>query len=489
MTPAIQQPSQGGATQPKPLSGRPGPSASGLISGAWSLAICALAAVLLLAVAIFNGYPTVFSDTGGYLWTGAFLQALAPFRAPGYSILMRFTALFGTAWPTITLQSIIVVYLLWETYEQLVGSAKKFGSIAFLMLVLVLTLLTSLPWVVSLLMPDVFAGTLFLSVFLLVFGIGMSAARRICLALILLLSASAHTSLLPMALLFAVAALLLRFVTKSHRDVPARTALLWLGLPMLASGLSTAALNREMDLGFSLEPSGNRFLLARLFSDGLAADYLRDNCSRRPFVSCRYLADLPRTQEEFLFRHPLLHDLEGHEAEMREIVHGTVLSFPFRFVADSGKDTLMQLATFQTGDEIRTYAAREWNASVIQRLLPRDFPAFSNARQFQDRLPPLANLAAAIDTAVFWTSLGGCLLFAWTNRFGQANELFYCALLFLAINAAICATFAGVYARYQSRVAWIVPLCLLIYVCSWLREAPNFLHENEPSEKEFVVNA
>ena len=43
-------------------------------------------------------------------------------------------------------------------------------------------------------------------------------------------------------------------------------------------------------------------------------------------------------------------------------------------------------------------------------------------------------------------------------------------MAFLAINAAVCATFAGVFDRYQSRVAWLVPFCLMAYVCAGLKE-------------------
>jgi hypothetical protein len=58
-----------------------------------SLLFGAVAAGLLLWVAAYNGYPTVYPDTGGYLYTGAFFIAVPPFRAPGYAIFTRLTAL------------------------------------------------------------------------------------------------------------------------------------------------------------------------------------------------------------------------------------------------------------------------------------------------------------------------------------------------------------------------------------------------------------
>ena len=135
-------------------------------------------------------------------------------------------------------------------------------------------------------------------------------------------------------------------------------------------------------------------------------------------------------------------------------------------------ETLRQLTRFRTGDEIRDYAlkAPNSNASVIQQVMPRDFPAFSNSRMIRGGLLSLANAVATLDSVVFWLSLAGCLGFAWTGGFEKLNRFFYSAIAFLVMNAAICATLAGVYDRYQSRVVWIVPFCLAFYVAAWMQK-------------------
>jgi hypothetical protein len=286
-----------------------------------------------------------------------------------------------------------------------------------------------------------------------------------------MVSVAAHSSLLPIAALFVVAVIILRIVNRPPQ-VPSstRSVLVWLLVPIIAAGLSTAALNRQTGLGFHLSPSRNSFLLARLFGDGLAADFLRENCPTQDFISCGYLSDLPETQEEFLFQHPLFVELiKGHQDEMEKIIRGTLLAYPVRFIKSSAKETLLQLTSLRTGDEIRTYGAREWNSQVIPLVYPSDSQAFLNGRQYHDRLTPLADASGAADTTVFWLSVATCLFLAWTGRFGRINMFFYSAIAFLVINASVCATFAGVYARYQSRVAWILPFCLTTYVCCWAR--------------------
>src|ERR1700693_2371246 len=203
--------------------------------------IGALAACALVSVALYNGYPTVFSDTGGYLLTGKYFVALAPFRAPGYAIFTRLTSMGISAWFTIVVQAAMVVYVLYETCDYLIEGERKFADLYFLASVCVLTALTSLPWLVSLLMPDVFAGLLFLSAFLLAFAEELKPIQRIVLAAIFTISIAAHTSLLPIAVLFVVVAVILGQTRRAPRALSStRSVLVWLLVPILAAGIFTA---------------------------------------------------------------------------------------------------------------------------------------------------------------------------------------------------------------------------------------------------------
>src|SRR4029077_10640274 len=172
---------------------------------------------------------------------------------------------------------------------------------------------------------------------------------------------------------------------------------------------------------------GNEFLLGRLFGDGLAGDYLRQNCPKKPFVACRPLADLPKTPEEFLFWNPLLRDLDARGDETREIVRGTLSAYPLRFMWISAKQTLRQLVTLRTGNEVRDFAlhAPNSNAEVIQQVFPGDFHAFSTSRLIRGRLVPLTDAVAAIDSAVFWLSFVACMILTRTHRIEKLNRFFY----------------------------------------------------------------
>jgi len=449
--------------------------------GGWgrSLLFGALASIAFLWVALYNGYPTVFSDTGGYLWTGLFHIALAPFRAPGYSVFTHVTSLGKTAWLTVALQAVIVVYALRETCAYLIRGESKFVDRCFLAAVCVLATATSMSWLTSLVMPDVFAGVMFLSAFLLTSSGELRAVQRLSLAGILALSMGTHMSLFPIAALYAAAVVVFRYIEDRRfcRFPAPRPTLAWLLVPMIAAGFWTCAQNHRMGIGFRLSPSKNTFLLGRLFGDGLAPEFLRESCPTRLFISCNYLPNLPRTEEEFLFWHPLLQELKGHDDEIDAIVQGTLAAYPQRFLLSSFKQTWLQLAAFRTGDEIRTYGAEDWNNHALERVFPDDSEAFWNGKQFRGRLLPLVDAVAPFHSMVFWLSVFACLLFAWTGRFARMNTFFTSAIAFLIINAAVCGSFAGVFDRYQSRVAWIIPFCLTAYVSCFVKERAQMYAE------------
>jgi len=437
-----------------------------------SLLIHAAAVCSLLWVALSNGYPIVFSDTGSYLLTGDMLIALWPFRSPGYSIFTKLASLGLSAWLVVGVQAIIVVYVLNKTCQYLLAYERRYHDICLLASVSILAALTSLPWLASQLMPDVLAGIVFLSSFLLAFDNHLSSRSRLFLAAILMISAAAHTSLLPIATLFVALLIIVKLILHLRRTAALRGLVLAsLVLPLAAAGLSTATLNYRMHLGFTFSPSGQLFMLSRLFADGLAADFLRENCPNRPFPACRYLSNLPQTQTQFLFENrPLLRELTGHPEEMNEIVRGTLATYKLRFFASSAKETLLQLAAIRTGDEVRSFHANAWDTNALGQVFPGDLRAFLHSRQSRGQFLPWANAAAAIDTVAFWLSVAICLAFIWFKAMGRLNHFFYAAMVFLLINAAVCATFSGVFDRYQSRVAWLAAFCATIYLCSWFKD-------------------
>lgn len=219
--------------------------------------------------------------------------------------------------------------------------------------------------------------------------------------------------------------------------------------------------------------------MARLFDDGLAQAFLRENCPKRPFISCQYLSNLPRGGQEFLWQHPMRRHLEGHEVDT--IVHETILSYPLRFLMGCVKLTLLQLMTLGTGEEMRISSANKANFDIILAVFPHDLRAFANDRQLLDTILPVTQGFSRVHVAIFWLSVPSCLVFAWTGRFARINKFLASAILLLIFNAAVCGALSAINDFYQSRVAWIMPFCLIAYICCLIKEGRREFASSEPA--------
>src|SRR6188768_3760431 len=115
----------------------------------WSAAI-AVMALVLLAPALWNGFPLVYPDTGGYLE-----RPLTGTLEMGRSALYGAFLLAGASlafWPNVIAQAVIIVWLVALTLR-----AHGLGGRPMLvcLVVVALSLTTALPFFASQLMPDV----------------------------------------------------------------------------------------------------------------------------------------------------------------------------------------------------------------------------------------------------------------------------------------------------------------------------------------------
>jgi hypothetical protein len=130
------------------------------------------ATLLLLAPAVWNGFPFLQYDTGGYLarWFEGYLE---PSRSTVYGLF----AVAGWPldfWPELLLQAAVAVWII-----ALVLRVHGFGDrpLALLGTVAALAATTSLPWIADILLTDIFAGTAALALHLLLFA-SASLGRR-----------------------------------------------------------------------------------------------------------------------------------------------------------------------------------------------------------------------------------------------------------------------------------------------------------------------
>jgi hypothetical protein len=460
------------------------------------LLVFGIAVYALLWIAIYNGYPTVYDDTGEYLFN-SFSLAQSPYRSIIYSLFIRLSSWGMTPWLIVVAQCAITIHVLRAAFEYMVhNSVMERERFVFLGLLTFLALATTLPWFVGQVMPDVFTGLSFLSAFLLLYDSQLSPDRSVLLSIVLAVSVGSHLSHLLSVGLVLSAVFVLRAFDSTRQIWPARSAngiVAFVLVPILASAGVVILSNWRAGYGLRLSAGTSVFLLDRLIESGLAGDYLEQQCKFERLTPCAYLGGLPRTLEgptgqgsqgtirrlnpgEFLWgSYPLLTEMggwQGAQGEASRIASGTIRRYPIQFLAECGKQTLRQFVSvgvdnqpFQSG----------YTVDVLERIYPGDVPKYRLTKQWSGRLSGVARKLDSLYTVVFWTSLFTSLVLAINShsRSEPANRLLFLTLMFLLANALVTGSLSVVYNRYQGRVSWLMGLSCAAYLVPPLLNGRN----------------
>jgi hypothetical protein len=426
--------------------------------GLSTFAVGLAAAAALLLPAVWNGFPLVFHDTGGYL--GAFSDGELGFgRSVAYGAFMAL-GLPLAFWPTITIQAGVTAWLLLTTLRAH-GIAKPAVTAAVMALVI---LATSLPWYTAQLMPDLWASLAALALYLLAFRHAGVVVRIVLLAVIAFAMAG-HMATLGLAcgLLAALAAL--RLV--DGRFGLERPALAWPAAAVLA-GIITALTSNQLITGqFAFTPGGSNFLFARLVHTGIAQRYLTEHCPDPSLEVCKFRSELPTLGEDWLWEpdSPLNRDLGGWEVfapEAQRIVVDSLADYPLAHMGAALAGMAEQFVKFDTGDGLVSWT---WHTHYeLGRVAPQVMPDFMAARQQQEGFDLAGvNLLHVPVAIVGLLGLPAVIVAARRRRLPSASATL-AGFVFVVLlgNAAICGALSIPNARYQSRVVWLAPFALAI---------------------------
>jgi hypothetical protein len=430
----------------------------------------ALGALLLIWPALLNGYPLLFSDTGAFM-----AQTIVPLMVWDKPYVYGpFLHLFHwriSLWGPLLAQGLIVSHLLWLVMRAVWPEARWWAHPA---LCAGLAQGTGLPWVVSLLMPDIFAPVLVLCVFLL----GFTAPRGWLLGWLVLLggfAAAVHLSHLPLA---AGLIVLVGLVARRW------TALARAAAPLLLAVLALLGTNLVGNGRLSVSPYGSVFALARLVADGPAARVIEDECAAgRSLHMCAWVGRFPTDSDDFLWRGdgPVWEPRRDGARpggpislapEAAEIVGLTLRRHPLEVAWLALGNAVTQMGKSRIGDAL----VPDWlDDTVGLRLRQGDFPPaeqerFHHSLQFQGRLvSPLAVLHGSV--LILATPFA---LLAWwrAHRAGDRLRLglTICCLAALLGNAIVTGALSKPHHRYQARVIWLLPL---VAVLGWQPPRPG----------------
>jgi hypothetical protein len=421
----------------------------------------AIAALMLSAAALVNGYPLLFTDSVYYLVNGERL-ILAHWsmdqRPVFYGAAIWFLHAERSLWPIVLVQGLISAHLIWVTLRSF--DLKPSGP-AFLAIVGGLVVATPLSWYVSHVMPDLFAGIMLLALFLLGFcGRTLSRGETLYLVVLAALSICFHMSNLPVALAFIGTG----WVLARRLRVPAPQLAGFAGPVVLALVISLTyswCMYREFSLTLNAPP----FLLARIVADGPGKAYLAASCAERRFVLCKYRDRLPDTEVGFLWHfHDGLYgtpDYRAIEAEQGAIVAGTARMFPLWMLANAVRGSWHELLTIDSRASLseaeRSYMEETlpWLGSESRHSLQARTLLTSENLAVMNRIHAACILLGLVLDLLF---VGLCL----RRRAMLPVLLSGCVAAGLVVNAAVTGAISGLDGRYTGRMIWLVAFCAVI---------------------------
>jgi hypothetical protein len=428
----------------------------------------AILSVMFLSVAVWNGFPLIFYDTGAYILEGLGHIFLVE-RAPVYADLLFLAGGDFSLWPIIVLQALMISYLILEVARAEVPDLSLLGLSA---IGAVLSLFTGIAWYAGQVEPDIFTPMVILGCWLLLFRSDRLGKAGSCWVLgILALAVAAHPSHLGLLGGLLIAALLVRLARRWGARLPRPD--LKRGLLGLVSALALiVAGNFVLTGNLFISKSGSVFLFARLMQDGIVQRLLRDTCppaGDARWRLCAYKNRLPHNANAWLWgERSGFHALGGfasreQQEEDARMIEMSLRRYPLMHLRAAVYDSVVQFFQFKTGDGI------EPQLSILEpnfrRMIPEQLPAYLEARQ-QHGLIRFKTLNL-VHVPVGTMSLLGLLLLLQRGAVRRAwDEASLPALVLLGLigNAVICGTFSNPHDRYQSRIIWLPTLVLLLAV-------------------------
>lgn len=428
----------------------------GTSSIAWIVAASGMIAAML-APAIWNGFPIIFPDTGGY-FTAPMVQQMANGRSALYGLFL-ILGIPLAFWHSVIVQAALMAWLVVVTLR-----VNGLGDRPYLALgiVVLLCIGTSLPWFAGQLMPDILFPAATLSLYLLAYAdAALARWERWLLGAVIAFAMASHMA----AAGVAVAVLVAMALTHIRRLALPR-ARLTLAAASVAAGLVLCPVSNLLLTGsFAFTPGGSTFLFGRLVEDGMITRYLNDHCPDPTIKLCDYKEEIQEDADSWLWwgGSPLykMGGWDAYEPEAKRIIRDTLTEYPLAHATTAFQATVVQFFSFQTEVGVDDNGPTRW---AFEEFIPKLYPALLAARQQAEPfdVEPLNHL----HLPVAYLSLALIVLaMIFRRRLGLSDRSFALCLVLLAAlaaNAVICGVFSHPVDRYQSRLVLLTPFVVAI---------------------------
>jgi hypothetical protein len=484
-------------------------------------------ALMLMAVVLASGRPTVFTDTDDYYAQGrGAARALKPIvsqilhiprnldeedaeleaeadedhtsmaaRSPYYGILLYGAFEIGTLWLLAAIQSLVAA---WTLFTLIRGVMPQPRPRVYLSVMGGLSLLSTLPFFAGFGMPDVFAPLGALATTAL--AIYWTRYSRLEIAgLIGVITASLwfHTSHILLELvLIGLSAAILWWFRSGVRTLALRAGVLF--MIVVSAFASDMAYHAVVKARTGEDLHRPPFLSARVLADGPGRVYLREACAKAsPYVLCHFKTNPLDDSDEILwaddpargiFNASKIDVRIALEQEEKAFVLQTILHHPLEQLGASLTNWFEQMSLVDLSEPLRDpgyyFTNVYWRDTSLPTLIPGGHDCLKHPRLCRpwisiSWISYLHGTAILLGTAFLgWRTtrrdVRAAILARRPLRPGSREALVAAvALLVLAVivNSAVTGILSGPFARYHARMVWILPAAAA--VTAW-RIGPGF---------------
>lgn len=427
---------------------------------------------LLMAPALYNGFPLVYSDTATYIISG--MDWMVPNDRPVfYGIFIRITSIGGSLWGVVFWQAVMVYYVLYHfvrTFSEKLGAAKVWS------VVLVLVLSSGLGWYTSQIMPDIFAALSLLIIPVLLFyrPEKLNRIHAILLGAIFVICLLVHFSHLLIAVFTLI--LLFLFSKKLGLLLRKRTALILLCV-VLSVPLS-GFVNWCVDGSFSTGRGGHVYLISKLYDSGVLETFLENECAGGQYTLCAYKDSLPENSRRFLWNadSPLyqLGGWEGSQDVFYEVLGGIIThpKYLLMYGYNAAYTSMAQL--FQ--NDVGSGLVSDWYAhpdkppaTAVRDFFPHEYKPYQQSRQNKNLWGQGLDFST-LNVLVNWLLIFSSVLLIYTlSRKSlrsiitpEQHAIVWALIIGVVMNAVVTASLANVYDRLQARVSWLILLAAML---------------------------
>jgi hypothetical protein len=423
----------------------------------WALAIV-LSMTILIAPAVWNHFPLLQYDTGGYLarW---YEGTLVPSRAVVYGLILNLGVPLSF-WPVVLGQSALTVWI-----AALMLRVHGLGERPWLLLgtLAAMSALTTLPWLTAILLTDIFCGLGVFALYLLLMrNDALSRSERIGLIVLTAVAAATHSATIAvLAALLLAAALVWLFDRARMPAANLKRGVIALVLGAMMVFAADYAVAKRM----AWTPGGFALSFGRMLQDGIVKKYLDEHCPSPALRLCAYKNELPNDADVWFWGSKLFDSLgrfDGLGKEMEKIALDSLVEYPVLQAETAVVATAKQLVAVHAGEGVVHWT---WHTYfIIHDFTPQLENDMWAARQQRGDISFTAINTLQYPLALFSIALlPMLLLLARQNKIPpDIAELVAWVSLTLLTNAFVCGALSNPHDRYGARVVWLATFAVAL---------------------------